>query len=173
MLTPSETRAREARERVVTLETVMAGRLRENGHGDAKDWFSVLYQHTTIPRLQAMDKFPRRGRTVPSERVWSVDGLPCASLDEAVERLNIPAVLTDEEREVLDRVPVEWTLLVPFRKAIGEELGRQIGTTILMLRQKGAIENELRPGPERRQPWLRRAPSLPASLESQKEGAAV
>jgi hypothetical protein len=37
------------------------------------------------------------------------------------------------------------------------ELGRQVGLTIMTLRQKGAIENEMRPGPDRRQPWIRRA----------------
>lgn len=143
----------------ITLDTVTAGRLRDAGHADAQDWFGVLYQHTTIPRLSAMDKLPRRGRRLPSERIWYVDGLPCASLDEAVAWLNVPAVFKDEEREVLARIPAEWTALHEFRVRLGDELGRPVGATILMLRQKGAVENELRPGEDRRSvAWVRRVP---------------
>ncbi|MRI57767.1 hypothetical protein D8770_28305, partial [Methylobacterium sp. DB1607] len=75
----------------------------------------------------------------------------------------------DEEREVLERVPAEWVELHEFRTGLGEELGRQIGLTIMTLRQKGAVENEMRPGPDRRQPWIRRAPD--AALSQQDGGA--
>lgn len=46
------------------------------------------------------------------------------SLDKAVERLNVPLTVTGEEAEVLARIPDEWIQLTPFRKQVGEELGR-------------------------------------------------
>ena len=143
----------------ITVETVMAGRLRDCGHADATDWFATLYQHTTIPRLQAMDKHPRRRGSVKSERIWQVDGVSCASLNEAIDRLAVPPVITAAEQEILGCMPTEWTELHNFRTALGERLGRKVGIEILMLRQKGLVENELRRGEQRSVPWVRRSPA--------------
>ena len=152
-------------EPVITIETVRAGRLRDAGHLNyGKRGGGTIWQHTTISRLSAIDRptlndeeTKRLG--VSRLREWSVDGGRAGSLEDAIAALNVPPVLTDEEREVLDFVPQEWTQLVPFRRALGAGLGRDIGITILTLRQKGFVENELRPGPERHQPWIRRAPT--------------
>ncbi|MFG7486340.1 hypothetical protein [Methylorubrum rhodesianum] len=148
----------------ITIETVIAGRLRDAGHLNyGRRGGGTIWQHTTIPRLSAIDRptlsdeeTKRLG--VSRLREWSVDGGKSGSLEDAIAALNVPPVFTDEEREVLERVPAEWVELHEFRTGLAEELGRQVGLTIMTLRQKGAVENELRPGPDRRQPWIRRAP---------------
>lgn len=173
----SETRAPEGAS-AITLETVMAGRLRDAGHLNyGKRGGGTIWQHTTIPRLSAIDRptlndEETKRLSVSRLREWSVDGGKAGSLEDAIAALNVPPVLADEEAEVLALVPEEWTKLVPFRRDLGERLGRQIGVTILMLRQKGFVQNELRPAEPRSEPWIRREPLLPAN-ESQKEGAAV
>ncbi|OAH30799.1 hypothetical protein AX289_15450 [Methylorubrum populi] len=147
----------------ITHETVIAGRLRDAGHLNyGKRGGGTIWQHTTIPRLSAIDRptlsdeeTKRLG--VSRLRDWSVDGGKAGSLEDAIAALNVPPVFTDEERAVLARVPTEWVELHEFRTGLAEELGRQVGLTIMTLRQKGAVENELRPGPDRRQPWIRRA----------------
>ncbi|GJE77771.1 hypothetical protein [Methylorubrum suomiense] len=148
----------------ITRDTVMAGGLRDAGHLNyGKRGGGTIWQHTTIPRLSAIDRptlsdeeTKRLG--VSRLREWSVDGGKAGSLDEAIVALNVPPVLTGEEAEILERIPAEWIELHDFRTRVGAELGRQIGLTIMTLRQKGAVENEMRPGPDRRQPWIRRAP---------------
>ena len=157
---------------VITIEDVRAGALRENGHAKYGDGgYGYLLQHTTIPRLSAIDRFYRgkaaKEAGTASARLWCVDGVEAPSLEEAIARLNVPPVFTDQEREVLSHVPAEWTVLHPFQTFLAGQLGRPVGTTILMLRQKGAIENELRPGPERTLPFIRlRVPaSAPAAPE--------
>ena len=159
----------------ITHETVIAGRLRDAGHLNyGKRGGGTIWQHTTIPRLSAIDRptlseeeTKRLG--VSRLREWSVDGGKAGSLEDAIAALNVPPVLTDEEREVLERVPAEWVELHGFRTGLGDELGRQVGLTIMTLRQKGAVENEMRPGPDRRQPWIRRAPD---AAPSQQDGGA-
>lgn len=42
-------------------------------------------------------------------RTWSVDGADVASLEAAVEALNIPPVLTEDEQRILAQVPPEFT----------------------------------------------------------------
>lgn len=156
----------------ITIEHVRAGALRENGHANyGTGGYGYLLQHTTIPRLSAIDRF-YKGKAATeagtsSARIWCVDGVESPSLEVAIERLNVPAVFTEQEREVLSHIPAEWTVLHPFQTFLAGQLGRPVGTTILMLRQKGAIENELRPGPERSLPFIRlRAPALaPAPSE--------
>lgn len=164
-----------AKHSAITHATVVAGRLRDAGHLNyGKRGGGTIWQHTTIPRLSAIDRptlsdeeTKRLG--VSRLREWSVDGGKAGSLEDAIAALNMPPVFTDEEREVLERVPAEWVELHEFRTGLGEELGRQVGLTIMTLRQKGAIENEMRPGPDRRQPWIRRASD--AAPSQQEEGA--
>ena len=165
-----------AEKSTITRDTVMAGRLRDAGHLNyGRRGGGTIWQHTTIPRLSAIDRptlndeeTKRLG--VSRLREWSVDGGRAGSLEDAIAALNVPAVLTEDEAEILAFVPEEWTKLVPFRRDLGEKLGREdVGTTILMLRQKGFIQNELRPGPERHEPWIRRAPD--AAL-AQRDGGA-
>lgn len=148
----------------ITLETIRAGQLRDAGHLNyGKRGGGTIWQHTTIPRLSAIDRPTLNDEETKRLgcsrlREWSVDGGRAGSLEDAIAALNVPPVLTDEEAEVLDRIPAEWVELHDFRTRLGEELGRQIGTTILTLRQKGFIENERRRSEPRPEPFIRRAP---------------
>ena len=149
-------------DRPITLADVHAGKLRENGRmnygPNGSGW---PMQHTTIPRLSCIDRIYKgpalKKAGVSSERLWCVDGVQVASLEAAIAQLNTPPVFTDEESTVLERVPAEWIELHAFRTGLGEEMGRPVGSTLIMLRQKGAIENELRPGERHSVPWIRRA----------------
>lgn len=149
----------------ITLDDIAAGSLRDAGHLNyGKRGGGTIWQHTTIPRLSAIDRptlnddeTKRLG--VTRLREWSVDGGHAGSLDDAIAALNVPPVLTDEEHEVLGHVPSEWVELHAFRTDLAEKLGRQIGITIITLRQKGAIENEMRPAGSWSRPWIRRAPA--------------
>lgn len=151
-------------DRPITLADVHAGKLRENGHmnygPDGSGW---PMQHTTIPRLSCIDRIYKgpalKKAGVSSERLWCVDGAQVASLEAAIAALNVPPVFTDEERAVLDRVPAEWVELHGFRTRLGEEMGQPVGVTLIGLRQKGAVENELRPGERHSVAWIRRAPA--------------
>lgn len=159
----------------ITHDTVMAGRLRDAGHANyGKLGGATIWQHTTIPRLSAVDKPLDRAEAkkvgASRIRVWSVDGAACASLEEAIEQLNVPPVITAEEAEVLGRIPDEWIQLLPFREQVGDELGRQVGITILTLRQKGIVENELRPAEPRREPWIRRKLGAVFTIEEAARG---
>ncbi|MCJ2112937.1 hypothetical protein MKK64_17285 [Methylobacterium sp. E-025] len=148
----------------ITLDTVYAGNLRDDGHLNyGKRGGGTIWQHTTIPRLSVIDRptlNDEETRRVGAGRLreWVVDGGRAGSLEGATAALNVPPVLTDEEAEVLRHVPAEWVELHGFRTALAEQLGREVGITVMQLRHKGAIENELRPGEPRARPWIRRTP---------------
>ena len=42
-------------------------------------------------------------------RTWMVDGADAASLEAAIEALNVPPVLTEDEQRILARIPLEFT----------------------------------------------------------------
>ncbi|MBN6819561.1 hypothetical protein JRF84_08155 [Methylobacterium organophilum] len=146
----------------VTMEVVRLGKLRESGHLNyGKKGGGTIWQHTTIRRLKAIDRpaltdeeqreFGGRG-----VRVWSVDGGPAGSLDDAIAALNVPAVLTPDEQEVLHHVPADWVRLHDFRLALAKTLGRQVSIDLMMVGDKGFTETDMRPGSQRREPWIRR-----------------
>lgn len=154
----------------ITRDTVMAGRLRDAGHANyGKLGGATIWQHTTIPRLSAVDQPLDRteAKKVGACRIrgWLVDGAACASLEEAIEQLNVPPVVAAEGAEVLVRRPDACFQPPLFREQARDELGRQAGITILMLRQKGDIENELRSPEPSCEPWIRR--KLSAALATQ------
>lgn len=152
----------------ITLDTVAAGRLRDAGHLNyGKRGGGTIWQHTTIPRLSAIDRptlsteeTKRLG--VSRLREWCVDGVAVGTLETAIAALAVPPVFTEEEAAALAHVPADWVELHGFRTALREKLGGEAGetvaTTLLMLRQKGAIQNEMRPGEHRPRPWIRRTP---------------
>jgi hypothetical protein len=86
------------------------------------------------------------------ERTWYVDGSPCASLEEAIERLNKPIEFTEYELEILAQIPTELTDIRELRcKIAGIEPGEapihgsdsplsKVTTAMLMLAAKGATE---------------------------------
>jgi len=145
----------------ITLETVRAGALREAGHLNyGKRGGGTIWQHTTIRRLKAID----RPALTDKERIehrgglreWSVDGARATCLEDAIAALNVPAVLSEEEAEVLAHVPSDWVRLHDFRTALAETLSRQVGIDLMLCGDKGFTETEMRPGKERREPWIRR-----------------
>jgi len=148
----------------ITRDTVMAGRLLNAGHADAKDRFADLWQHSTIRRLSCADRASRRGRErndgPQMGRVWQVDGVDCASLEEAIERLNVPAVLTEAEAAFLERVPADWTEFRGFLEPMkGEEFGPDQSAygMVYMLRCKGMVEVERRES--EKASFIRRVPA--------------
>lgn len=153
----------------ITLDTIRAGALRENGHANfGAGGFGYPLQHTMIPRLSAMDRYyggkAATEAGTSSARLWYVDGAEVASLDEAVERLAVPPVLTAKEAEVLAHVPPVWAELHTFRTCLGVALGRPVGATLIGLRQKGAVETELRRKEGQSVPFVRLAPKPAAGV---------
>ena len=153
----------------ITLDTIRAGALRENGHANfGAGGSGYLLQHTTIPRLSAMDRYYRgkaaKEAGTSAARLWYVDGAEVASLDEAVERLAVPPVLTDAERTVLAKVPADWTELHAFLDAIAPEIAPPSSAYEVMfgLRHKGAVEVERREAVKRS--FVRRAPEPAAGV---------
>jgi hypothetical protein len=146
---------------LITLDTVLAGRLREAGHLNyGTRGGGTIWQHTTIRRLKAIDRpaltdeerRERRGGL----RQWSVDGGHAGSLEDAIAALNVPAVLTVGEAEVLAHVPADWVRLHDFRTALSGTLGRQVGIDLMLCGDKGFTETDMRTGETRREPWIRR-----------------
>lgn len=144
------------------METVQAGQLRNAGHLNyGKLGGGTIWQHTTIRRLKAIDRpaltdEERRAIGGRGLREWSVDGGKAGSLDDAIAALDVPAVLTEDEAEVLSHVPADWVRLHDFRAALATTLGRQVGIDLMLCGDKGLIETEMRPGKERREPWIRK-----------------
>lgn len=64
--------------------------------------------------------------------------------------------LTESEAEVLSHVPADWVRLHDFRTALATTLGRQVGIDLMLCGDKGFTETDMRPGKERREPWIRR-----------------
>lgn len=87
----------------ITIDDLKACHMREAAHynGGSK-WFGYLHRCVEHPRLSRFDKYTREDKGVKS--TWRVDGNDCATLDDALAALAIPAVLTDEERAAL----IEW-----------------------------------------------------------------
>ncbi|WP_018045447.1 hypothetical protein [Methylobacterium sp. 88A] len=147
----------------ITLDDVKAGKLRDDGHmnygPNGSGW---LMQHSAIPRLTCIDRgyagAARQAAGLPFERVWCVDGMPVASLEAAIDALNVPPVFTDEERTVLEHVPVEWVERVAFSERIAAKAGLPIGPALEGLHRKGALETAFRPGEPFATVWIRRAP---------------
>lgn len=146
----------------ITIKTIRAGNLRECGHLNyGKNGGGTIWQHTTIRRLKAIDRpalTPEERQNVGGRglREWSVDGGPAGSLEKAVAALNVPAVLTDVEREVFEHVPAEWVRLHDFRTGLAKTLGRQVGIDLMLVGDKGFLDHEMRPGDQRREPWIRK-----------------
>lgn len=151
----------------ITMETVQAGNLRHAGHGDAKEWFADFWQHSTIRRLSVADRCPRRGyhpKAPAMGRIWQVDGADCASLEEAIERLNVPPVLTKAEADFRERVPAVWTEFRSFMAPLkDQEFAPNCSAhgMVHVLRHKGLVE--VKRWEEEKTSFIRRVPALPAT----------
>ncbi len=92
-------------------------------HGHGHGFFFYRYRCRQEPRLQRKVTYRKRDKT--SEIVFEVDGTPCRDLDDALERLKTPPVLTPAEQavylqigdEFADRPPGDGELLIMYRLA--------------------------------------------------------
>jgi hypothetical protein len=88
--------------------------MRETAHyNGGAEWFGYGHQCIQQPRLYRLDRYGRKDRSVTS--TWSVDGEDCASLDEAVERLNVDPVVTADEIAALGLLTPEFQPLREIR----------------------------------------------------------
>ncbi|MBI1684426.1 hypothetical protein [Caulobacter hibisci] len=90
---------------------------RDGSHyNGGKEWFGEGGRCDQERRLRYIDRYYRATRT--GERQWIVDGVACASADEAWDRLQAPpvftpeelialAVMTDEPTDLRDAYPYE------------------------------------------------------------------
>jgi hypothetical protein len=92
---------------VVTLEVLQKCHMKESAHGHGTGMFFYIHRCVEHPRLSRRDHYAKKDRSVTS--TWRVDGEDVKDLAEAVEKLNRPPSLTDEERAILATVPDEWT----------------------------------------------------------------
>jgi hypothetical protein len=74
--------------------------MREVAHiNGGKDWFGYRHQCIQQPRLSRFDRYTRKDRSVAS--TWRVDGEDCASLTDALAKLEVPPSLTVSEMRAL------------------------------------------------------------------------
>lgn len=91
----------------ITMEEARTWKMRERAHyNGGKEWFGYGHQGIEQPRLYRIDRYMRKDRSVVSE--WQVDGEKVDSFEAAVDRLNTPPVLSNEERAFLAEVPDDW-----------------------------------------------------------------
>lgn len=109
----------------ITLATIEGWHVREdnNHYNCGPNIIQVGFVVVECPRLKRFDrryyraeanKRAKAGKPI-DERTWYVDGTPCASLEEAIERLNKPIEFTEYELEVLEQIPSEFTPVVELR----------------------------------------------------------
>lgn len=127
-------------------------RARRIAHLDlGKDGHADVYWCLDTPRLSFMDK---QLVVQGFKRVFSVDGEVCHDFADALERLEVPVELTDEERGWFDSLPSAWTDLIQWEKRTFSSTGRAT-QALIQLRNKGLIElksNLKSPS----HPWIRR-----------------
>ena len=94
--------------KAITIEALTRCHMREAMHlnGGSK-FFGYVYRCVEHPRLTRRDIYDKNDKSVTS--TWRVDGEDVADLAAAVERLNTPAVLTEDEVKALARIPTEFT----------------------------------------------------------------
>jgi len=82
------------------------------GHGTG--FFFSRFRCVEHPRLSRHDHYEKKSRSVKS--IFMVDGADVTDLAAAIVALNKPVEISDKDREVLERVPLDWTDL---RKKVG------------------------------------------------------
>lgn len=102
---------------MLTVDDAKSWHMRNVAHyNGGKEWFGYGHQCVEQPRLYRLDKYLRKDRSVQS--IWSVDGVDCADLAEAVGRLNTDPVVTDAEMPTLALFTPEPQ---PFREIRGAD----------------------------------------------------
>lgn len=151
----------------ITVETLKGRKMEYAAHlNGGKAWFGHMYRCLDFPRLTKLEKSIRKTRTV--EVIWNVDGKPCESFEQAVERLNIPAVLTESHLKALAVVPIEFKSLRTVEREIGAAMcgpdasdadKKHAGISMIFdLRELGVIEYGKDPSRSDGQPWADSVP---------------
>lgn len=91
----------------ITIEVLRQCHLQSTAHGHGTGGFFYFYRCTEHPRLSRHDWYQRKDRSITS--TWRVDGEDVKSLAEAVEKLNVPPQLNENEIAILATVPDVWT----------------------------------------------------------------
>lgn len=114
---------------MITLDDIKRSTLREYMHlnGGGK-FFGYGYRGIEYPRLARLIKYWKKDRSTTIE--WFVDGNPIAKLEDAVDLLNKPPVLSEAELAELRKVTMEYADL---RKVLSPE-------ALFYLPAKGVIE---------------------------------
>lgn len=169
----------------ITVETVSSWHVQDdrNHYNCGRDIIQAGFIVLECARLKRYDRRYYRSEArkrdkagLPhDERTWYVDGAPCASLEEAVERLNRPIEFTEFEAEILARIPTDFTPLRALRYHLAgvepgdgvthgsdSPMGRVLNA-LHFLQAKGAVDYSRAPvpaeeaGPGRRtEPTIRR-----------------
>lgn len=120
---------------MLTMEDTKGWKVRQGDHyNGGATWFGYGGSCIQQPRLYKLTRHLKKTRATEVE--WSVDGQKCASLEEAVDRLNRPPEINLVEREVLSKLPDEWSA----RAVLKEMLGEGWYEAIFLLRRKALIE---------------------------------
>jgi len=110
------------------------------------DGYGHMYRAEQWPRLVALDRYWPTGNEAGerTRRYWLVDGQVVADLDEALERLNVPPVLTPEEAELLPLAPADWTPIRELRERLADRLPldrpSELFRVLRSLTDKGMVE---------------------------------
>jgi hypothetical protein len=121
------------------------------------------HSFTSFPRLRFIDRVYKTERNRRT-RTWYVDGTECADLAAAIEALNKPAILTEDEQAALALIPSEF---VSYREMIDRLAGCEKPDGAIMpdtphskahdvagrLRAKGVVEMGRHPDRSDGQPW--------------------
>lgn len=127
-----------------------------------KAGYGYGYRSINYPRLRFIDKTYRQEQR--TTRTWYVDGAECPSYEDAIEALNKPPVLTDEEKATLEKIPQEFvdarklanTLAGCEREGARLEPGTphySVRLILTSLHDKGVIEYGRNPERSDGQPW--------------------
>lgn len=113
----------------ITIEDLKNSHTKEQAHFTGQGFFG--YTHTCIeyPRLSCIDKYLKSDRSVT--RTWRVDGVDVKDWNEAVEKLNVPPIITLDERMALDVIPDEFEGLRAVEKTVKERFGDEEGRRLM------------------------------------------
>lgn len=147
----------------ITVEILSGTHLRTIAHiNGGSEWFGYRLRCIEYPRLQRLDRYMRKDRSVVS--TWAVDGEGVENLAMAAEALNHPPVFTEDEIAALALVPDEFANLrhvqdliagherEPGTATASPEHGRAFGL-LYALQDKGAVELGKSPDRTDGKPW--------------------
>jgi hypothetical protein len=124
---------------------------------DGEGCIGRVYVSVQRPRLKFEDMAWKDGRAT---KTWIVDGVRCASLEEAERMLQVPPELTPEEAALLAEVGTEWVpgsefigygdslmILPGTREARRSEISRSLDSKGLLEWENGNVRRRVTAGP--------------------------